>query len=112
MLNIINASFIYLGHQMKTLNLLKKPSAFLPIAMSLSALALVIIHIALTGTAPQPDEGMETHMWQFLMALQIPVIVFFAIKWLPQTPKQAIIIIAFQVGAAVAALLPVFVLGW
>ena len=93
-------------------SLFKKTSAFLPIAMSLAALAIVLLHITLVGTARQPDEGMAAHIWQLLMALQIPVIVFFAIKWLPQTPKQAIIILAFQASAAVAALTPVFILGW
>jgi hypothetical protein len=92
--------------------LLKKPSAFLPIVMSLAALAIVLLHIILVGTARQPDEGMAAHLWQILMALQIPVIVFFAIKWLPQTPKQAIIVIAIQACAAVTALAPVFILGW
>jgi membrane-associated HD superfamily phosphohydrolase len=93
-------------------SLLKKTSAFLPIVMSLAALAVVLLHITLVGTARQPDEGMEAHVWQILMALQIPVIVFFAIKWVPQAPKQAIIILAFQAVAAVAALAPVFILGW
>ena len=97
---------------MKTKNILIKPSAFVPVAMSLLALAIVLIHIALVGTTRQTDEGMEAHIWQLLMLIQIPLIVYFAIKWLPQVPKQAIIILAIQAGAAVAALAPVFILGW
>jgi len=89
-----------------------KPSAFVPVALSFLALAIVLLHIALVGTARQPDEGMEAHIWQFLMAFQIPVIIFFAIRWLPQFPKQAMIVLAIQAGAAVAALAPVFILGW
>jgi hypothetical protein len=37
--------------------LLKRPSAFVPIAISLAALATVFVHIALHGTARQVDEG-------------------------------------------------------
>ena len=92
--------------------MIRKPSAFLPIAMSLAALAVIFIHIALHGTAPQADEGTAAHLWQFLMALQIPVIVFFAIRWLPQTPKHALLLLVLQFVAVLAALAPVFLLHW
>jgi hypothetical protein len=46
------------------------------------------------------------------MAAQVPIVVFFAIKWLPQSPRQAAPILVLQVGAALAAMVPVFVLGW
>jgi hypothetical protein len=54
--------------------------------MSLTALALVIGHILLIGTARQADEGAEAHLWQLLMAAQVPVIGFFAVRWLPRAP--------------------------
>ena len=92
--------------------MLRKPSAFVPVAMSLAALSVVIIHIALHGTARQADEGTAAHMWQLLMAAQVPVIISFAIRWLPQSPKCALAIIALQAVAALAALAPVFLLRW
>ena len=92
--------------------MMRKPSAFLPIGMSLAALAVVCIHIVLHGTARQADEGAAAHLWQLLMAAQIPVILFFAIRWLPQSPKYALAILALQVVAAVAALAPVYLLRW
>ena len=92
--------------------LLKHPSAFLPVAMSLGALATVVIVVALHGTAPQADEGAAAHIWQLLMAAQAPVVLFFAIKWVPQSPSQAFRILALQVGAALAAMAPVFLLHW
>jgi hypothetical protein len=46
------------------------------------------------------------------MAAQIPIILFFAIKWLPRSPRQAAPILAMQVGAALAAMAPVFLLHW
>ena len=92
--------------------MIKQPSAFLPVVMSLAALATVLLRIALVGTAPEPDEGAAAHLWQLLMALQLPVIALFAIKWLPQSPKQALLVLGLQAGAALAALAPVFILHW
>jgi hypothetical protein len=90
--------------------LLKHPSAFLPLAMSFAALATLVVHLALFGTARETDEGAAAHIWQLLMGGQAPIIAFFAIRWLPQTPKQALPILALQVGAALAAMAPVFLL--
>lgn len=92
--------------------LLKRPSAFLPVAMSLGALATVLIFLALHGPAPQADEGTAAHIWQILMAAQAPIVLFFAIRWAPQSPRQAVPILALQVGAALAAMAPVFWLHW
>ncbi len=88
------------------------PSAFLPVAMSLGALATVLMFVALHGTAPQADEGAAAHIWQLLMAAQVPIVLFFAIKWLPQSPRQAVPILGLQVGAALAAMAPVFLFHW
>jgi hypothetical protein len=98
--------------EMNPLTVLKHPSAFLPVAMSLGALATVLIFLVLYGSSPQADEGAAAHIWQFLMAAQLPLVLFFAIKWVPQLPRQALPIFALQVGAALAAMAPVFLLGW
>ena len=55
-------------------NTLKHPSAFLPVIMSLLAVAVVMTHIVLFGTARQPDEGTAAHLWQLLMAGQVPIV--------------------------------------
>lgn len=91
---------------------MKQPSALIPIAMSLAALVTVLYHIALYGIARQVDEGTAAHIWQLLMAGQVPVVAFYAIKWLPQAPGTALPVLAVQVGAALAALAPVYLLGW
>ena len=93
-------------------NTLKHPSAFLPIAMSLLAVEVVLTHIAFFGTARQPDEGTAAHLWQLLMAGQLPIIFFFAISWLPQAPRYALSVLALQAAGAVAALAPVYILHW
>ena len=90
--------------------ILKIPSAFLPLAMSFGAFATVITYVAVFGTARQADEGTAAHIWQILMAGQIPIIVFFAVKWLPRAPKQALLVLVLQGGAALMALAPVYLL--
>jgi hypothetical protein len=90
---------------------LKRPSAFLPIAMSLLALAIVLFHIAMHGTAREPDEGTAAHFWQLLMAGQLPIIALFTIRWLPQAPRSALTVLALHAAAGLAAVAPVFILG-
>ena len=90
--------------------MIKKPSAFLPIAMSLAALAVVLFHVAVFGAAREADEGAAAHLWQLLMATQLPFLLFFAVRRLPRSPKQAMQVMALQVGAAVAALASVYFL--
>lgn len=93
-------------------SLLKRPSAFLPVAMSLTALATVLVFLASHGPAPQADEGAAAHIWQLLMVAQVPIMLYFAIRWVPESPREAVPILALQLAAAVAALTPVFLLRW
>lgn len=94
--------------------IVRQPSALIPMAMSLSALALVLGHIAMSGTGPEvvvngrPDEGTIAHLWQILMAGQLPVLAFFAIKWLPRAPKPTLGVLGLQAAAVLAAMAPVF----
>jgi len=92
--------------------IIKRPSAFLPIAMSLGALLTILIYLLLHGLAPQPDEGAAAHIWQLLMLCQLPIIAFFAIKWIPRFPKQGLAVLGFQFAAAIAAMAPVYLLHW
>jgi hypothetical protein len=96
--------------------MVRKPSAFLPAAMSVTALALLggaymygraTGH---TGFVREPDEGSLAHLWQLLMTGQVPVLAYFTIKWLPRAPKQTLSILALQAGAVLAALAPVYFL--
>ena len=87
---------------------LSRPSAFVPVVMSAITMAIVVWHVAFSGVAPQADEGSAAHMWQILMAGQVPVIGFFAIKWLSTLRKQALLVLAVQLAAAVAAIFPVW----
>jgi hypothetical protein len=95
---------------MKMLTMMKQPSAFLPVAMSFAALATVLGHVARFGVAREADEGTAAHVFQLLMIAQVPIVALFAIKWLPQAPRQALAILALQAAAVLAALAPVFFL--
>ena len=88
--------------------MLKKPSAFLPLAMSFAALAVVLIHIALFGITREGDEGTAAHIFQLLITAEVPVVAFFMFKWLPEFPQPALMTLALQFAAVLAALAPVF----
>jgi len=90
--------------------MMKKPSALVPLIMSFVALALVLGHTAIFGVVHEADEGTPAHIFQLLMAGQVPIVAFFAIKWLPRAPRQALQVLALQAGAGLAALAPVFFL--
>jgi hypothetical protein len=96
---------------MNVMAMLKRPSAFLPLAMSLAAPATVGLHVAFFGTAREADEGTAAHIFQLLIVAQLPIVAVFATKWLPRTPREALQVLALQAAAGVAALTPVFLLG-
>jgi hypothetical protein len=93
-------------------SLLKRPSAIIPLTMSAAALAVIIGYVVTFGTARQADEGTAAHLWQLLMAGQVPVIAFFAIKWLSIDPRRALPVLAVQLAAALAAAFPVWWFQW
>lgn len=97
--------------------MMKHPSAFLPLAMSFLAICVLcgaaiygLLHGA-HGIIRQPDEGTAAHLWQLLMAGQLPMLIFFMAKWLPREPRPALYVLALQAGAALTSLAPVFFLG-
>lgn len=87
--------------------LLKRPAAWLPLAMSLAAGAVALVHVAMFGATHEPDEGLAAHVFQLLMAAQVPVVVLFANHWLPRAMLLALRVLALQIAAAMAALAPV-----
>lgn len=92
--------------------LLKQPSAFLPVIMSAAALLLIAGYIVLFGTDPQPDEGTAAHLWQLLMGGQLPIVAWFALRWVPEQPGPGLVVLTAQVLAAFAAAFPVFCFHW
>jgi hypothetical protein len=90
----------------------KQPSALFPLLMSLAALAMVLGNAAIFGVVHEADEGAVAHIFQLLIVVQIPIVAFFAIKWLPRAPKETLLVLALQAGAALAAMAAVYLLGY
>lgn len=91
-------------------SIMKQTSALLPLVMSATALAMVVGHAAVFGIVHEADEGTAAHIFQLLMAAQVPVVAFFALKWLPRAPGEALQVLALQAGAVLAAFAAVFFL--
>jgi hypothetical protein len=89
-------------------SLLKRPSGFLPLAMSLAAIALILGHVAVFGLVHQPDEGTPAHLFQLLMAGQVPIVIYFALKWLPRAPRSAGLVLGLQAAGVVIAVALVY----
>jgi hypothetical protein len=83
---------------------MKQWSALLPLAMSLAGLALIYGHVATSGGVRETDEGTAAHLWQLLMAAQLPIVAAFAITWLPRAPVPALLVLGLQVLAVLANL--------
>ena len=90
----------------------KKASALIPVVMSLTALALVGIEIAIHGMTPEGDEGALAHLYQLMVVGQVPVISFFVFRWLRRAPLQGLRVVVAQAFALAAALVPVHMMGW
>jgi hypothetical protein len=91
--------------------LVRKPSAITPIIMSLAALGVVLVAIAIGAAKPEPDENAGAHIWQLLMAGQLPILGWFALRWLRHDLRAGLPVAALQIAAFIAALLPVWLLG-
>ena len=62
------------------------------------------------GIVHEADEGTAAHLFQILMAVQVPFMAFFAVRWLPRMPLQSLQVLALQGIAALAAFAAVFFL--
>ena len=83
---------------------IRQPTVFLPIAMSLIALSMMLIHFALFGIVHESHEGPAAHIFQILMVAQLPIVFFFAIKWLPPAPHQTLKLLVLQGGFVLVAI--------
>jgi hypothetical protein len=91
--------------------LIKKPSAWIPIALSLTVLMTMLISFATNGLPTrQADEGAAAHLFQIWLVLEGLMIGYFAIQWLTRKPSQAIWILGLQIAAVLAACAPVYYL--
>ena len=94
-----------------SIELIKRPSAWLPMGMSVAILALLISVLATVGAVQQADEGAAAHLFQFWLVLESSMIVFFGFKWVPEVPREAQWIMAAQIVLALIPISIVFYLG-
>jgi len=94
---------------MKQNSLIRSPSAWIPFVMSFAALAFILGYVAIFGIVHHKDEGTPAHIFQLIMVAQLPIIGYFAIKWLPRRPKQSLLILGLQ---AITWLVPIFTIIW
>ena len=85
-------------------SLFKQPSAWIPLLMSFTALAMILIYVAVFGIVQNEDEGAPARIFQLIMLAQLPIAGYFALKWLPKQPKQSLIVLVLQ---AVAWIIPI-----
>lgn len=91
-------------------SLLMKPSAFIPLLMSVTALSMVLVHWAIFGIVQETDEGTLAHIFQILIVAQIPVALYFFISWVNKKPKETFLIVVLQVVALLVAIVAVYFL--
>lgn len=85
-------------------------AAIVPLMLSGAGFALVMANI-IAGVPPQPDENASAHIWQLLMAAQLPLILFFVVSadW---RRRQAPLILGAQLIGIAIACLPVWLAGY
>jgi hypothetical protein len=76
--------------------------------MSLFCIGMILLHVARFGTLTQEDEGTEAHLFQLVMAMQVPLILVFAGKWLPARRREALVVLLLQAFTAFLAFLLLF----
>jgi hypothetical protein len=90
-------------------SLAKEWSAWLPIAIPVFFFALAARRVATYGLVVEADEGVEAHLFQLLMPLDLIVMAYFAITWLPRRPL-ARVVLAVQCVAAAAIFVAIYTL--
>jgi hypothetical protein len=92
--------------------LLRQPTGYLPLAMSVGALAMILWFVAVHGVVRQPDEGAQAHLWQLLVVGQVPLMAYFAFRWLPAAGRAGLVVLALQLAAVMLlAVAPLWALG-
>jgi hypothetical protein len=83
-------------------------SGWLPIAIPVFLLALGLRYVAIHGLVSQADEGTEAHLFQLLMPVQLAVMAYFAVTWLPRAPRGTFPVLLLQALAALAVFATVY----
>jgi len=77
--------------------------------MSFAALMVILGYVAIFGVVHNQDEGAPARIFQLIMVAQLPIAAYFAFKWLPKRPAQALVVLALQ---AVGWIIPIITIIW
>ena len=89
--------------------LIKKPSAWIPLALTAVILAMMSVYfLGVIPHEPTDDEGIMAHAFQLWAVLELLAIMVFTFKWLPRQPYVAWKITALHI---VVAVIP-FIIVW
>ena len=91
-------------------SMVRRPSTLVLLGLSVTALAVVLVHAALFGAMHEQDEGAAAHIWQMLFLAQVPAGVFFAVRWLPTATRQALLVLLVLAVTTAANLAAVYFL--
>lgn len=89
---------------------IKEASAWIPIAISLAATSVLVVQAWKYGVDLEGEPGPTTHIFHLLMAVQLPFVVHFAIRWLRRGSGTALLVFAAQVIAAAVAFAVLYML--
>ena len=94
------------------MELLKKPSAWIPIVIPLALFAYIVAVLYANEfvVVREEDEGVGAHLFQLWLVLEPFLLGYFAIKWVPRAGRQALLVLALQLLAAFLAVGTVFLL--
>jgi hypothetical protein len=98
-----------MNNSSESTSLFKKPAAWIPMLMSLAALVMIVGYVSIFGIVQHQDEGTPAHIFQLIMAAQLPIAAFFAFKWLPKHPRKGLVVLVLQ---AVAWIIPIIAVVW
>ena len=94
---------------MKNDSLFKQPAAWMPLAMSLAALAFLLGYVTIFGIVQHEDEGAPARIFQLIMLAQLPISAYFAIKWLPKKTGASLLVLTLQ---SVVWIIPIAAVVW
>ncbi len=90
----------------------KKPSAWVPVALSLCVLLMELGFVLWGSQEPQEDEGVGARLFQLWLVAEFFLVALFAARWLPREPKPAIKVLLIQIIGVLAGMFPVFYFHW
>jgi hypothetical protein len=92
------------------INVLKQPSVFAPVVLSLAAFVLVLGSSIFLGMGHAADGSSADNIYRVLLASQLPVVIFRVVRRVQTYPSETLGILAIQGAAAFLAFAVHFIL--